>query len=374
MEAIGRLAGGVAHDFNNILTAISGYSDLALRQINPETNLAQKIKEIKRAAQRAATLTHQLLAFSRKQILQPKVLNLNTVVADIEGMLRRLIGEDIELLTILDPSPGQVEADPGQIDQVLMNLAINARDAMPRGGKLTIETSAVYLNEEYASQHTSVRPGHYVMLAISDDGCGMDEATKQHMFEPFFTTKEVGKGTGLGLSTVYGIVKQSGGNIWVYSEVGQGTTFKIYLPRLDMVVSETVPDTDPTALQQGTEIILLVEDDEMIRAMSREMLELLGYRVMEAATGEDAISLSDEFQEEIDLLMTDVVMPGMSGSQLAERLATRRPQMKVLYTSGYTAESIVHHGVLDAGIQFLEKPFTCQRLSKKVRDILEKSA
>jgi signal transduction histidine kinase/CheY-like chemotaxis protein len=370
MEAIGRLAGGIAHDFNNILTVISGYSDLALRQINPGSDLSNKIKAVRKASQKATTLTQQLLAFSRKQILQPRVFNLNATITDIEMMLRRLIGEDIELITSLDQSLGQVKADPGQIEQLIMNLAINARDAMPAGGKLIIETGGVRLDEEYASRHTCVRPGDYVMLAFSDNGSGMDVSTQAHIFEPFFTTKEAGKGTGLGLSTVYGIVKQSGGHVWVYSEVGQGTSFKIYLPRVDLVVPKTDPHDDAVGLPPGRETILLVEDEEMIRAISREMLEMLGYRVLEAATGAAALSLSEEFRGEIDLLLTDVVMPGMSGSQLAERLVINRPSMKVLYTSGYTDEAIVQHGVLEEGTAFLQKPFSVESLARKVRSAL----
>ena len=374
MEAVGKLAGGIAHDFNNLLTAITGYSELTLRRLRAEDPLRRNVEEIKKAGERAASLTRQLLAFSRKQVLQPKVLDLNAVVSDMEKMLRRLIGEDIELRTALAADLGSVKADPGQIEQVLMNLAVNARDAMPQGGNLIIETENVYLNEGYATRHIAVKPGPYVMLAVSDTGEGMSEETQSRIFEPFFTTKEVGKGTGLGLSTVYGIVKQSGGNIWVYSEVGEGTVFKIYLPRVDEAAQEYKPGPEAQESLDGTEVILLAEDDERVRGLVREVLEGYGYRVLEAEGGSAALSVSERHEGPIHLLLTDVVMPKMSGRELAIRLARVRPEMKVLYMSGYTDESIVHHGVLDAGTPFLQKPFEAEALARKVRELLDGGA
>jgi PAS domain S-box-containing protein len=372
MEAIGRLAGGVAHDFNNLLTAIIGYSELLLGELNPYDPRRGDVEEINKAADRAAVLTRQLLAFSRKQVLQPQVLDLNTTVSNMEKMLRRLIGEDIDLVTILDPALGQVKADPGQIDQVLMNLAVNARDAMPRGGKLTIETMNAYLDENYARQHVDVQPGSYVMLAVSDTGLGMDEETLSHLFEPFFTTKDVGQGTGLGLSTVYGIVKQSGGHLWVYSEPGQGTTFKVYLPRVEEAAEAAQRIQVPTESLQGREIVLLVEDADVVRDLARLVLLQRGYTVLEARDGEEAIQICEQHEGPVHLIVTDVVMPGgMSGRQLAERLATLRPEMKVLYMSGYTDNAIVHHGVLEPGMAFLQKPFAPEALARKVRETLD---
>ncbi|HEX8556529.1 MAG TPA: PAS domain S-box protein [Pyrinomonadaceae bacterium] len=373
MEAVGRLAGGVAHDFNNLLTAITGYSDLSLRRLKPEDQLHRNIGEIKRAAFRAADLTHQLLAFSRKQVLQPRVLDLTAVVSEMEKMLRRLIGEDIELLYDLGPSLGRVKADPGQLQQVLLNLAVNARDAMPGGGKLTIQAANTYLDGGYAGQHVAVVPGRYVMLAVSDNGCGMDEATRARIFEPFFTTKQQGKGTGLGLSTVYGIVKQSQGNIWVYSEVGQGTTFKIYLPRVDEEAEPLRPAEKVEALAEGTETILLVEDDELVRGIARTILRQAGYTVLDAADGESALGVCRRHGGTIHLALTDVVMPGMSGRVVADRLRELRPGLSVLFMSGYTEEAIVHHGVLHEGVNFLEKPFTPDALTRRVREVLSAS-
>ena len=370
MEGIGQLAGGMAHDFNNILTAICGYSDLTLRRLPPDHSLRRNVEEIKKAGDRAASLTRQLLAFSRKQILQPKVINLNVVVPDMDKMLRRLIGEDIDLLTVLDPSLGSVKADPGQIEQVILNLAVNGRDAMPKGGKLTIETANVYLSEKYASEHIACRPGHYVMLAVSDNGCGMDETTQKRIFDPFFTTKGIGKGTGLGLSTVYGIVKQSEGNIWVYSEIGNGTTFKIYLPRFDEAVEEPQEITVDTHLSVGGEMVLLVEDEDMVRQMARQILEMNGYRVLEARHGKDALIVSEQHKGHIDLMVTDVVMPQMGGRELAEHMALSRPETKVLFLSGYTDHAIVHHGVLDDDVNFLQKPFTTDAFAQKVHEVL----
>jgi PAS domain S-box-containing protein len=371
MEAIGKLAGGVAHDFNNLLTAITGYSDLSLRRLEAGHPLRRNLEEIKKAGERAATLTRQLLAFSRKQMLQPKVLDLNAVIVDMFKLLQRLIGEDIDLLSSLNPSLGQVKADPGQLQQVLMNLCVNARDAMPQGGKLTIKTSNIYVDEEYANRHVSVQPGEYVLLSISDTGCGMDARTQERVFEPFFTTKEQGRGTGLGLSTVYGIVKQSGGNIWVYSEVGRGTSFKIYLPRFDKAVETVVEKRTEEVSSKGSETVLLVEDEEMVRDMTSEALRESGYRVLEARDTNHALSLCQDFEEEIHLMLSDVVMPVMSGRVLAEAVAPLRPGMRVLYMSGYTDDHIVHHGVLEEGMNFIEKPFTADLLAKKVRDVLD---
>jgi two-component system cell cycle sensor histidine kinase/response regulator CckA len=370
MEAIGRLAGGIAHDFNNLLTAITGYSELSLRQLQPEDPLRSNIEEIRKAGNRAASLTRQLLAFSRKQVLQPKVLDLNSVVFEIEKMLKRLMGEDIELSVIQDPQLGSIKGDRGQIEQVIMNLAVNARDAMEGGGKLTIETNNVCVDEAYMDQHIAVSPGSYVVLAVSDTGVGMDRETQSHIFEPFFTTKEAGKGTGLGLSTVYGIVKQSGGNIWVYSEVGQGTTFKIYLPRVAEEVQEYNQGKERQGVRPGTETILLAEDEEIVRQLMREVLKSNGYEVLEAANGVEALLLCERHRGPIHLMITDVVMPEISGRELTERLARLRPEMKVLFMSGYMDDKIIHHGILDSDIPFLQKPFTPYTLALKVREVL----
>jgi len=346
MEAIGQLAGGVAHDFNNLLTAINGYSSLALQRINPENPIKSYLEEIKKAGDRAANLTRQLLAFGRKQILQPVPLNLNDIVSDMNKMLRRLIGEDIDLTATLNPKLKAIKADPGQIEQVLVNLVVNARDAMPSGGHLTIETMTVELDSEYTGKRLGVVPGRYVMLAVSDTGTGMNEETKARIFDPFFTTKEKGKGTGLGLSTVYGIVKQSGGNIWVYSEEGCGTTFKVYLPQLE--TAETVESLQvETEIMPGSETILLLEDEDMVRNLARQILEGAGYKVVEVSRGEEAIKRFAAEDGSIDLLLTDVVMPEMSGKEVADRVCELSPSLKVLFMSGYTDEAIVHHGVLD---------------------------
>ena len=371
MEAVGQLAGGIAHDFNNLLTVITGYSDLTLRRLDHESPFRSSLEEIRKAGERAASLTRQLLAFSRKQVLQPKVIQLNAVVADVDKMLRRLIGEDIDPLTLLEPSLGQIKADPGQIEQVILNLAVNARDAMPQGGKLTIETANVYLDNQYARRHTVIQPGHYVMLAVSDTGSGIDAETQVRMFEPFFTTKEHGKGTGLGLSTVYGIVRQSGGHLWVYSEVGKGTTFKIYLPRVDGVTERDEARDTPAELPLGRETVLLTEDEEQVRQMIRTILEMGGYRVLEASGGEEALTLYEQHEGQIDLIMTDVVMPGISGRELAQSLETLHPGIRVLYMSGYTDDAIVRHGLLDQEIAFLQKPFTPDALMRKVREVLD---
>ncbi len=374
MEAVGRLAGGVAHDFNNILTAIIGYSEFLLMSLEPGDPLYRDVAEIKKAADRAADLTSQLLAFSRKQIMQPKVLDLNITVDNMGKMLRRLIGEDIQLVIALEPALGRVKADPGQVEQVIMNLAVNARDAMPEGGRLTIETRNVYLDEDYARQHLDVQPGPYVMLAISDTGVGMDEETQSHLFEPFFTTKDVGKGTGLGLATVYGIVKQSGGHIEVESEVGTGTTFKIYLPQIEEEGDSARQTWRPDSPLSGRETILLVEDEEVVRDLARRVLAQSGYTVLQARHGQEALQVCKDYEGTIHLLVTDVVMPGgMSGRQLAEQLIALRPEMKIMYISGYTGNAIAHHGVLDSGTAFLQKPFSPAELTKKVREVLDLS-
>ncbi len=374
MEAVGKLAGGVAHDFNNLLTVITGYSELLLKKVRDDEHLGPKVEEIKKAGERAASLTRQLLTFSRKQVLQPKVLDLNQVVLETNGLLRRLIGEDIELLTKPKPDLGKVKADPGQIEQILMNLSVNARDAMPGGGTLVIETGNAYLDENYASQHPSVTPGWHVMLTVSDTGCGMDAETKERIFEPFFTTKELGKGTGLGLSTVYGIVKQSGGHVQVYSEVGIGTTFKVYLPRADKPEEREAPvevQSNGDKIPEGTETVLLVEDEEVVRVMARALLLESGYHVLEAGNGNEALRVSEQYGGPIHLLLTDVVMPQMGGRELAERLAGIRPETRVLYMSGYTDDAIVHHGVFEEAMAFIQKPFTPDALGRKVRRMLE---
>jgi signal transduction histidine kinase len=372
LEAVGRLAGGISHDFNNLLTVILGYSDIMKRNLQEGHPLRRNVVEIVRASERAASLTRQLLAFSRKQVMQPKVFDLNTIVTDLEKMLRRMIGEDVELRVSLQDELDHIKADPVQLEQVIMNLVVNARDAMPRGGKLSIETSNVYLDEAYAREHVSVVPGDYVMLAISDTGCGMKEETRLHIFEPFFTTKEQGKGTGLGLSTVYGIVRQSGGNIWVYSEEGRGTTFKVYFPRVTAHAEEYKRISGGLDSPRGSETILLVEDAELVRNLARQVLEGAGYRVLEAASAEAAIDLCGQINgDKIDLLLTDVVMPGMSGNEMSRVLLAKQPDMPVLYMSGYTDDAIVQHGVLEAGINFLQKPFTPGALALKVREVLD---
>jgi two-component system, cell cycle sensor histidine kinase and response regulator CckA len=370
MEAIGRLAGGVAHDFNNLLTAIFGYADL-LREELPEGSAGRKdTDEIRKAAERAAGLTRQLLAFSRQQVLEPVVLNPNDLVEELDKMLRRLIGEDIELRLALGAKLGNVRADPGQLQQVLMNLVVNARDAMPKGGKLLIETANADLTEQYAELHQSVVPGSYVMLAVSDTGVGMDAETRARIFEPFFTTKEKGKGTGLGLSTAYGIVKQSGGYIWVYSELGRGTSFKVYLPRVDAPAQRSERPREAPTLA-GTETVLLAEDDAMLRPLAQGLLRKLGYTVLAAANASQALELAASHQGPIHLLVADVIMPGASGRELARRLAEVRPETKALYVSGYTDDAIVQHGMLEPGLTFLQKPFTPDELARKVREVLD---
>jgi len=371
LEAIGRLAGGIAHDFNNLLTTIMGNAEMALMDFGGQAPLREVLEDIKAAGERAASLTRQLLAFSRKQILQPEVLNLNHVVGETDRMLRRLIGEDIDLEIILSPDLGRIESDVGQLEQILMNLAVNARDAMPKGGKLTIETKNVELDEAYADTHIAVIPGSHAMLAVSDTGTGMTDEVQARIFEPFFTTKGKGKGTGLGLSTVYGIVKQSRGSIWVYSEPGKGATFKIYFPRVEAEVSGRKKMEAEKEGLCGTETVLVVEDDETVRNMAVKVLERYGYHVIAAGGGEDAIRVLQEHQGPIHLMLTDVIMPAMSGKDLAKRLSELQPDLKVLFMSGYTDNAVVHHGILEKGIVFLQKPFTVFGLAKKVREVLD---
>lgn len=372
MEAVGVLAGGIAHDFNNLLTAINGYSDLALRRMSETDPLRRHIEEVRQAGERAASLTGQLLAFSRKQVLQPRVHNINSTITEIEKLLRRIIRENIELRTVLDPNLGNINADPGRIEQVIMNLAVNARDAMPAGGTLTIETKNEYLDEAYASSHIEITPGPFVRMTVTDTGLGMDESTRKQIFEPFFTTKDVGKGTGLGLSTVFGIVKQSGGDIMVYSEIGHGTTFKIYLPCVDAAVQRPARSEGAWIDILGNETILLVEDEEIVRNLVREILLSNGYRVLEAASGDEAISICRSYPEPIDLLFTDVIMPKMSGPHLWAEMVKLRPELRVLFMSGYTDDSVIQNGFLDAGTPLLEKPFTADTLTRKLRSVLSK--
>jgi PAS domain S-box-containing protein len=372
MDAIGRLAGGIAHDFNNLLTVIAGRAQLILSRLRPEEPIYRDATLVRTTADRAAALTQQLLAFSRKQVLQPQVLDLNRVTTAMEPMLGRLIGEDIDLTVVPAPDLGRVKTDPGQIEQVIVNLVVNSRDAMPQGGRITVETANVDLDEAYASRHVSVPAGEYVMLAVSDTGAGMDEATRSRVFEPFFTTKEPGKGTGLGLATVYGIVKQSGGDIRLYSEVGAGTTFKIYLPRVVEAVSPPDPGAGLAAtMPRGDETVLLVEDEPEVRDLAREILEGSGYRVLQACDAQDAVLMAERHAGPIHLLLTDVIMPRESGRALVERLRPLRPEMQVLYMSGYTNEAIVRHGVLDPDTQFIQKPFSPAGLGHKVRAALD---
>jgi PAS domain S-box-containing protein len=372
IEAIGRLAGGIAHDFNNLLTVINGYSQLSLIELKEDVPLRGNIEEIKRASEKAADLTRQLLAFSRRQILEMRVLDLNTVLRELDKMLHRLIGEDIELITVFTDDLGRVNTDPGWVEQIILNLSVNARDAMHSGGKLTIETANVELDETYARGHIAVKPGRYVMLSVSDTGVGMTREVRQQVFEPFFTTKEKGKGTGLGLSTVYGIVKQSGGNIWVYSEPGKGTTFKIYLPRVDEPLEEIKERVVKEGLPHGSETILVVEDEKEVRKLAVQILQRQGYTVLDAPDGDGALVICGERKDPIHLILTDVVMPGMSGRQLADRLGSFHPEMKVLYMSGYTDNAITHHGVLEKGMDYIQKPFTVDGLARKVREVLDK--
>ncbi len=371
MEAVGRLAGGIAHDFNNILTAITGHADLLLEDLGHHDPRRADVDEIRRSAERAAGLTRQLLAFSRQQVLQPKVVDVNALVLDMDKLLRRLIGEDVELATALDPTLGRVTADPGQLEQLIVNLAVNARDAMPQGGKLTLETRNIDLDSSYTLEHSLVKPGPYVQLTVSDSGIGMDEETQAHAFEPFFTTKPRGQGTGLGLAMVYGTVKQSGGFIWVYSEPGHGATFKIYLPRVDAPVESATPPAPVERPPRGSETVLLAEDEPAVRAIAQQVLERQGYTVLAAPSGADALALAAQHGVTIHLLLTDVVMPGMSGRDLADRLTAQRPGIRVLYISGYTDNAIVRHGMLEPGLAYLQKPFRPDALVRKVREVLD---
>ncbi len=371
MEAVGRLAGGIAHDFNNLLTAVSGYTELLLGQLPEGDPRRENAEEIREAGRRAAALTQQLLAFSRRQVLEPRVLDLNAVIVNTEKMLRRVIGEDVELTVSLDPALWRTRADPGQIEQAILNLIVNARDAMPRGGRLTLETGNVELDDKFAGAYVTVHPGPHVMLAVSDTGVGMDAEQQARLFEPFYTTKERGKGTGLGLSTTYGIVKQSGGSIWVYSEPGHGTTFKIYLPRCEDPLEEQPAVLSPTAPVTGTETVLLVEDEPEVRRLVDKLLHMRGYTVIAAASPAEAIAASRRHEAEIQILVTDVIMPGMNGRELARTLAPSRPRMRVLYMSGYTDTAISQHGILAPGTAFLSKPFTPDALARKVREVLD---
>jgi CheY-like chemotaxis protein len=371
MEAVGRLAGGVAHDFNNVLTAILGYAELSLLELGEQDPLREHLTEIRKGADRAAALTHQLLAFSRRQVLTPRVVDLNEVVAEIQKMLLRLVGEDVELVTELASESGRVKADPGQLHQVIANLVINASDAMPTGGKLTVQTSNADLDEIQSRVLVRVPAGRYVVLTVTDTGTGMDERTRIRIFEPFFTTKEQGKGTGLGLSTVYGIVNQSNGFIWVSSEPGQGTTFRIYLPRVEEPAAAVAIAPPVTKVAEGRETVLVAEDDDGIRSLVRVALSKHGYHVLLAANGGEALLLCDRHPEAIDLLLTDLVMPGMGGQELFERLAPLRPQMKVLFVSGYADRAVLRHGQIAQGTTFLEKPFTPDVLARKIREVLD---
>ena len=371
MESIGRLAGGIAHDFNNILVPITGYVELAMMKLTPDDKLYAHLARVQEAAERAADLTQQILAFSRKQVLKMQVLDLNAVVADFKTMVQRLIGEDIEFETFLASDLYRIKADQGQLEQVLMNLVVNARDAMPTGGKLTIETANTYLDEAYVKKYADTpSSGHYVMLSVSDTGHGMDAETQQQIFEPFFTTRAQGEGTGLGLATVFGIVKQHGGNIWVYSELDKGTTFKVYLPQTpEAEHSVEIPQSEPGSLF-GTETILVVEDEAMVRKLVCETLAAYGYKVIEVQNGNEGLERVSEYKETIHLLLTDVIMPEMDGRELYQNVATTHPDIRVLYMSGYTDNVIVHHGILEEGINFLQKPFTVRSLTQKVRQVL----
>jgi PAS domain S-box-containing protein len=371
MESIGRLAGGVAHDFNNFLTSIIGNVELALWDSDPKGEIGERLKEIRQAAERAASLTRQLLAFSRKQVLQPEIVDLNEVVREVKKMLGRIIGEDVVLETFLAPELGRVEADAGQLEQVIINLGVNARDALPKGGRFTIETVNIELDEIYTAGHVGVTPGSYVMLSVSDNGIGMSPDVRAQIFDPFFTTKEKGKGTGLGLAMVYGIIKQSKGNIWVYSEEGRGTTFKIYLPRVDKDPVKEKKKELEREVHSGSETVLVVEDDQSLRHLVVDVLQRYGYTVLAAKDGPEALTLLGNSIGPIQLLLTDVVMPGMNGRELAERVEKIHPEIKTLFMSGYTDNAIVHHGILDEGIAYLQKPFAPEVLARKIREVLD---
>jgi two-component system, cell cycle sensor histidine kinase and response regulator CckA len=376
MEAIGRLAGGIAHDFNNLLTIIKGYTELALKRPRISPELQADVERIEDAAERASTLVRQLLAFSRRQVLQPKLVDLNSIVMGLDKLLRRLMDEGIQMSALPGKNLGTIQADPGQMEQVIMNLVVNARDAMPNGGRLTVETANVELDAAYASEHAPMKPGRYVMLVVSDTGTGMSPETVAHIFEPFYTTKESGRGTGLGLSTVYGIVKQSGGYVWVYSKPGRGSSFKVYLPRV-AEAPETLPVGKVTSGEQkGSETILLVEDQPQVRELARMALSERGYTVLVTSSPEDAESMCAQHGAEIHLLLTDLIMPGITGRELAKRLTARRSRMRVLYMSGYTFNMMTQtgeqSGMLEEGVAFLQKPFTPSALSEKVREVLDR--
>ena len=371
IEAVGRLASGVAHDFNNILTVITGHSELLLRQLDADDPRRKNAEQIEKAAYRAAALTRQLLTFSRKQVIEPRVLKLNAIILNIEKMLRRLIGEDIEFCTVLDSAAGHIKADPGQIEQVIMNLAVNARDAMPNGGKLTVTTANTTLDKKHLNNFPDLCAGDYVMLTIADTGTGMSEEVKAHLFEPFFTTKPPGKGTGLGLATCFGIVKQSTGHINVHSELGRGTTFKIYFPQVQSALESPRVRIMPTEATGGNETVLLVEDEPVVRELAVATLREKGYTVVEAVNGEEGLRMARQHDGKIDLVLTDVVMPVMGGKEMADALRTSHPDTKVLFTSGYTEDAMGHHGVLRPGILFLQKPYMTATLARKVREVLD---
>lgn len=372
MEAVGRLAGGVAHDFNNILMVIEGYSDFALRRLKKEDPLYREIEEIKKAGHRASSLTRQLLAFSRHQVVQPQILNLNTLIKDMYKMLCRLVGEDVEIKTIMDPSLRHLKADPGQIEQILMNLAVNSRDAMPKGGRITLETANVFLDESNAFKYADNRPGTHVMLSVGDTGSGIDPKIQEQIFEPFFTTKEPGKGTGLGLSTVYGIVSQNGGVVTVASELDRGTTFRIFLPSVDEPPGLRKLDRKSEDSDRGTETILLVEDDTAARQIVMRLLQEKGYTVLEASNGIEALQVYKKYENSIHLLLTDVIMPGISGRELYEQIRSFHANIRVLFMSGYTDDAIIQHGVFENGIAFLQKPVLPADIIRKVRDVLDR--
>jgi two-component system, cell cycle sensor histidine kinase and response regulator CckA len=369
MEAVGRLAGGVAHDFNNMLTVIAGYSKMILDELPPDDPLREYAEEIGKAGERAGAITNQLLAFSRRQLIQPRVINVNAVMAQTEKMLRRLLGEDIQLTLDVQEDIANIKADPNQIEQAIVNLAVNSRDAMPNGGQIFLQTAQLDLDEVYVRTHLGVQPGEYVMIAITDTGHGMEAEVRKHIFEPFFTTKERGKGTGLGLATVYGMVKQSGGDIWVYSEPGKGTTFKLYFPVAREKAHESKIEPPPRVEQPSGDTVLVVEDEEPVRDLTVRMLQQLGYSVLAAASGDEAIEISKTFSGTISMLLTDVVLPGMSGPQIAEALLLVRPEMKILYLSGYTENAISHQG-LESGADFLPKPFSRETLSRKLAEVI----
>ncbi len=370
MDAIGQLAGGIAHDFNNLLTIIIGFSSILISRFPKDDPGRQEVEEIEKAGRRAASLTGQLLAFSRKQVMRMEEIDLNEIIADMEKMLRRIIGEDIELVTVLEPALALTKADPGQMGQIIMNLAVNARDAMPQGGKLLITTSTIELDEGYALSHAEVKPGQYILFTVSDNGTGMSKEIQSRIFDPFFTTKEAGKGTGLGLSTVYGIVKQMNGHIWVYSEEGHGTTFKIYLSSANNIEMSGVSQKNQLS-QRGSETILLVEDEAALRNLARRVLEMNGYSVIEANNGYDAIERCKQHNQQIDLVITDIIMPQMGGMELVDRLKTSCPGIKILFITGYTDNTLIHNGVIEHGLALLQKPFSPDSLARKVREVLD---